>query len=333
MRRFFKKFSQKHIIFLYLVAAAIIGLALFFLYCGLFGAPQTNAEPERFVVDLSTGTSAVVDQLKSDGFVKNESIFKIVFWLKGGRKIEPGGYKISKSMDVWQVAHIFVEPEYMKWVVISEGLRKEEIADILAKDLNWTDDEKQKWIDVYTSADYDHTEGVYFPDTYLIPIDEKPVDTAKRLAAKFEEKFASYAKGALEQNIKWTTLLKVASIIQKEAAGKDDMRVISGILWNRLDKNMKLDIDVTLQYIKGNEKIGWWPVLRVKDKQIDSPYNTYKYEGLPPHPIDNPGLEAIDAALNPQKTDCLYYIHDSSRKIHCSATYDEHLENIETYLQ
>jgi len=323
----------KNRVVLYSAIAVVVILAGIFLYINFFTSPQKNAEPERFIVDLNTDTAAAVSQLKSQGFIKSEWLFKLIFWLKGGNKIEPGGYKISKVMDIFQMARVFTEPEYMKWVVIPEGLRKEETADILAKTLNWTDDEKQKWITVDTTADYDYFEGVYFPNTYLIPVDEKPADTAKRLIAKFEEKFASSSQEAAKQNIKWTTILKLASIIQKEAAGEKDMPLISGILWNRLEKNMRLEVDVTLQYIKGNAKIGWWPALKTKDKQTDSPYNTYKYYGLPPHPIDSPGLDAISAALNPQKTNCLYYIHDGSRQIHCSATYKEHLANIEKYLK
>jgi len=324
---------SKNSIILYSAIAVFLIIAGIFLYINFFTASQKNAEPERFIVDLNANTSQVINQLKTNDFIKSEWLFKIIFRLKGGKIIEPGGYKISKTMDIWQIARVFTEPEYMKWVIIPEGLRKEEIADILAKTLNWIDDEKEKWITIDTALNYDYTEGVYFPNTYLIPVDEKPADTAQRLRAKFEEKFAPYSQEAAKQNIKWTTILKLASIIQKEAAGEKDMPLISGILWNRLEKNMRLEVDVTLQYIKGNSEIGWWPAIKTADKQIDSAYNTYKYYGLPPHPIDNPGLEAISAALNPQKTNCLYYIHDASRQIHCSATYSQHKLNIEKYLQ
>jgi len=327
------RFLKNPIVLYSAIAIILIIIAAIFLYISFFTAPQKNAEPERFVVDLNTNTSRAINQLKTDGFIKSEWLFKLIFWLKGGNQIKPGGYKISKALNTWQIARVFSEPEYMKWVIIPEGLRKEQTADILSKILNWTDDEKQKWITVDTAPSDDYTEGVYFPNTYLIPVDEKPADAAKRLRAKFEEKFAPFSQEAAKQNIKWTTILNLASIIQKEAAGEKDMPLISGILWNRLEKNMRLEVDVTLQYIKGNAEIGWWPFLKTKDKQIDSPYNTYKYYGLPPHPIDNPGLIAIASALNPQKTSCLYYIHDALRRTHCSATYAQHLANIKKYLQ
>lgn len=126
--------------------------------------------------------------------------------------------------------------------------------------------------------------------------------------------------------------IRLASIIQREAAGPQDMRLISGIIWNRMAKGMSLELDATLQYVKGNED-NWWPIVKSKDKYLDSPYNTYKYKGIPPGAISNPSIDAINAAFNPQKTDCIFYLHDSNRQIHCSKTYEGHLANINSYLR
>ena len=126
--------------------------------------------------------------------------------------------------------------------------------------------------------------------------------------------------------------IRLASIIQREAAGPQDMRIISGIIWNRMAKGMSLELDATLQYVKGSED-NWWPIVKSKDKYLDSPYNTYKYKGIPPGAISNPSIDAINAAFNPQKTDCIFYLHDANRKIHCSKTYEGHLANIDAYLR
>ncbi len=176
--------------------------------------------------------------LKEKGFIKSEAGFKIAYFKTNGIGITattcvdcftPGAYKISKSMTAWQVAETFKEGPYMKWVVIPEGLRKEQIADILANQLGWNEDAEKKWVTTYTSMNYDEIEGLYFPDTYLIPVDEEPLKVADRLRTKFNEKFQPYTQEALKQNIKWTTALKLASIVQREAAGKDDMPLIAGI--------------------------------------------------------------------------------------------------------
>jgi UPF0755 protein len=121
-------------------------------------------------------------------------------------------------------------------------------------------------------------------------------------------------------------------LVQREAAGSHDMRLISGVIHNRLKQNMPLQIDATLQYITGDFE-NWWPVPRSSDKFIDSPFNTYQNKGLPPLPIATPSKEAIKAALNPLKTDCVYYLHDSRRVIHCAKTYDQHKRNIRNYLR
>jgi len=150
----------------------------------------------------------------------------------------------------------------------------------------------------------------------------------------FDEKFAPYLPQFAKQNIIWTTGLRLASIVQREAAGKQDMPLIAGILWNRLLKEMKLEVDATVQYARGKTETGWWAPIKPSDiGEIDSPYNTYKYQGLPPHPISNPGIDAIEAVLNPTETDCLYYLHDDNRQIYCAATYEEHVANIEKYLR
>jgi UPF0755 protein len=148
------------------------------------------------------------------------------------------------------------------------------------------------------------------------------------------------------------------------------MPLIAGILWNRLLKDMKLEVDATVQYVRDSKLAyendpcvdpssyarakssnlcynpnmvqptvaylgmqDWWKPITPADKQLDSYYNTYLYKGLPPHPIGNPGVDAIKAVLHPTETECLYYLHDSNRQIHCAKTYEEHLNNINQYLK
>ncbi|MCL5017350.1 MAG: endolytic transglycosylase MltG [Patescibacteria group bacterium] len=278
-------------------------------------------------------TVAVANALQAQGFIRSARVENIILNIRVlNKNIEPGGYELSKTMNAWEIAGVFLHKPDLAWVVIPEGLRKEEIADILAQKLAWNSAAKNEWITKDTVLPPEYFEGVYFPDTYLIPIKESPLQVARRFQARFNENFAPYLKEAARKNIKWTTILKLASIIQREAAGKNDMPLISGILWNRLLKNMKLDVDSTLQYARGNTGNGWWAPITVADKKINSPFNTYLYAGLPPDPISNPGLDAINAAINPQKTDCLFYIHDASKIIHCSANYSGQLDNIKKYL-
>lgn len=295
--------------------------------------PTTSSvEEERFVVGLKDTKEQVAANLAEKGFVESADAFLSAFEKKGGT-IAPGGYHLSKGMTVEQTAVVLQGSPYMKWVVIPEGLRKEETAEILAKALGWSAETVQKWITTYSSMKYDNVEGVYFPDTYLLPVNESPLATTNRMLAKFNEKFSSYLPQFASQNIKWTTGLTLASIVQREAASDADMPLIAGILWNRLEENMTLNADATLQYVRGNTGKGWWAPITVADKKIDSPYNTYLYKGLPPHPIASPGIAAIEAVLKPAETECLYYLHDAQKVTHCAVTYEEHLDNIEKYLK
>lgn len=326
-----KKFPFK----LWQVLAALAAVVFILFYYFVFSATEylSKGKIEQFVIPLGVeDPDEIAERLQKAGYIRSVNGFKFAMLLNRDDPITPGGYNLSKTINVFQVVSILKHESKYAWVVIPEGLRKEEIAEMLQKRLSWNDEQVKSFITDATTKKDDYLEGVYFPDTYLIPKDATPDDVAKRLTTHFQEKFTPYSNQALSKNIKWTVALTMASIIQREAAGKEDMKLISGILWNRLDAGMPLGIDATVQYIRGNTGNGWWAPISIKNKTIDSPYNTYTHKGLPPHPIANPGLDAIDATINPAVTKCLYYIHDNSKKIHCAATYAEHQRNIEKYL-
>jgi UPF0755 protein len=293
---------------------------------------DATSAPNKFVVTLSATQDEIVQNLLDQGYITDKDTFTTIFTGTKG-DILPGAYKLTQDMSLSQISKTLHGKPYMKWVVIPPGLRKEEIADLLATTLGWTKAQETKWINVYTKIKYDDIEGVYFPDTYLIPVSETPLATANRLIAKFNENFAPYLPQFLKENTQWTKGLTLASIVQREAANASDMPLIAGILLNRLNQKIPLGVDATLQYARGNKGNGWWAPITVADKNIISPYNTYKNLGLPPHPISNPGLDAISAVLNPAKTDCLYYLHDKEGVTHCATTYAEHQANIVKYLQ
>lgn len=294
---------------------------------------ENNGRMERFVIAIGQNSvDTVAGNLLEQGFIDDAAAFK--------GKIKPGilalvggGYKISKEMDEAQIAKVLQDAPYMKWIIVPEGLRKEEVAQMLANELGWTASQKDTWIKSDTSLKTDYIEGVYFPDTYLIPTDEEPAKISQRMQTRFNEKFGTYLPEFNRQNIKWTTGLTFASIVQREAKNDADMPLIAGILWNRLEQGMTLDADATLQYARGDTGAGWWAPAGKADKSIDSPFNTYTNKGLPPRPICSPGIAAIEATLNPQATDCLYYLHGNDGATHCAATYEEHLKNIESYLK
>jgi len=314
----------------------ILIFALIILTGGIwyyFGPVVNKDEPVILTVAEDENKIDAVLKLKQQNLIRNGGLFLLVLnFTAGDRPIKAGGYRLNHNMNSWRIIKKITSNPDLVWVKIREGLRKEQIAEILAEKLNWSQAQKNKWIEKDTASSNDYIEGVYFPDTYLIPVDESGIDVAKRLIARFNEKMADLFPKLAAKNIKWTTAVKIASLIQREASGSADMKLISGIIWNRLDKDMKLEIDATMQYTAGKINGQWWGQIDIAQRQVDSSYNTYLYSGLPPTPICNPGIEAIEAVLNPQETDCLYYLHDASRQIHCAKTYAEHKQNIIKYL-
>ncbi len=319
-----------------IIGAIVLALAVLGgLYYFLLTAPQGNAETARFVVNQNETRTQVVQALQSGGYIRSTFGFELASFLAGETgAIASGAYKISASMGPFEVISILQAPPYMKWVTIPPGWRKEQIANALQETLGWNDATKTGFLNAYqTLGGTDYEEGVYYPDTYLLPISETGTQIAQRFIANFNQVFAPYAKEAAAQNEKWTTTLKVASLIQREALGPVDMALISGIIWNRLAINMPLQIDASIQYALGDQGNGYWAPLPQGSTSFKSSYNTYLHPGLPPTPICDPGLNAIVAALNPSKTNCLYYLHDTTGQIHCSATYAGQLANIQKYLQ
>ena len=315
---------------------ATIAVATILLASALFitSAPKNEAGPAIFTISR-TNQEQTTKRLSDGKYLRFPWALPLarIMTLRFG-SIEPGGYRISQSMNARELVIVLTSEPQLKWITIPEGLRKEEIGERLAKELHWSNEELEKWNTTYTAMQYDYREGVYFPDTYLIPTDENGLDTAKRMINRFNERFAGFPEKFTAENIKWTTALTLASIIQREAAGPHDMPLIAGILWNRLDQNKQLEIDATVQYARGKTENDWWSPIKGSDtRSIESPFNTYLNKGLPPHPISNPGMDAIEAVLNPEATDCIYYLHDSEGIIHCSESFAEHELNIDQYLR
>ncbi len=302
------------------------------LFAQFFGPADTFAETKEFVVKPDAGVFEVTRELRQAGFIKSTTAFAIAYSLyDNGREIREGGYKISASMDTLAIAKALASPPYLAWVTFPGGWRKEQIAELLVRKLGWSEEERLRFVTVDTAPAEGFEEGVYYGGTYLIPTDQSSAYVAARLRGRFQEVSAEYAREAAQRGIAWSDVIILASLIEREAA-RDDKRLVSGILWNRLHKGMGLQVDATLQYIRG-EKGNWWPVPTPADKKLVSPFNTYKHVGLPPHPIANPSLASIEAALRPEKTNCFFYLHGNDGVIRCAPTYAGHIRNVNKYLK
>ncbi len=170
-------------------------------------------------------------------------------------------------------------------------------------------------------------EGYLFPDTYEFFVPQSTAAVVARLRDNFDQKVLPVVPKSA--NLKEITT--VASLIEAEAADSSDRRLVSGILWKRLMNGFPLQVDGTICYIKAEDNC--LPITS-EDLKTDSPYNTYLYKGLPPGPIGNPGLDAIEAALHPQASSYWYYISNpKTKRIVFSVDLEEHNQNIYKYLR
>jgi UPF0755 protein len=214
------------------------------------------------------------------------------------------------------------------FVTIYPGFRQEEVSMAFASKLGWTAKQRAEFLKDVKTLPPTLAEGQFVPGTYAVSALAKPVQVQAMIYDQFQHDIVSRYSTTTAQIVPIDQALTIASLLEREA-GADDMRLISGIIWNRLFKGMNLQIDATLQYAKANQTkttTSWWPTATPKDKYIKSPYNTYQNKGLPPGPIASPSVAAVLAALNPKKTDCLFYFHDTHGKIYCSADYKEHVK-------
>lgn len=326
--------KKKYFLIIVLAIIFILSALGIIVYLRYFSPVGGSKIDKVFVVPQNKNDFDYIKSLKEQNIIRNENAFRLLAdKLAKDKEIKPGGYRLNQQMNAWQVLSKITGKQDLFWITISFCARREQIGEKLANILGWDDDNLKKWNKVYAESKPEYFEGVYYPDTYLLPSDESGALIAKRFIDHFNEKFAPLADEYVAKNIRWTTGLKIASLIARESGGKEDMKLISGIIWNRLDKGMPLQIDATLQYTHGRNDDGtWWGPIDLAEKKNDSLYNSYLHDGLPPTPICSPDIDAIEAALNPETTNCLYYLHDSNKQIHCAKTYKEHLANIKKYL-
>ncbi len=214
-------------------------------------------------------------------------------------------------------------------IIILPGERKEQVTHNLGQILGWDSRQQDTFLRELTTRTPAFPEGVAAPGRYVVPSNAQPEFVAALVNERFQRTVLNRYPADLESTLPLQDVLTLASLLDRESFRFEEQRVIAGIIWNRLFIDMPLQIDATLQYARTNEQGGnWWPVPRPADKFIDSPFNTYQNQGLPPHPIANPGVASVIAALNPIATDCLFYFHDSRRGFHCSETYEEHVRKL-----
>ena len=290
----------------FLIIILIIFLCGFFLWQGIY-LPKEGVflEEKLFLVKEGENLFQIAENLEKEGLIKNRFFFNFYVLIKGGQdKLQAGEYFLTPSMNIAKIAGKIISGETAKIIVtIPEGFTVKQIEELLGLKLPGT-----------------NLEGFLFPDTYQFPLRVTGKDVVERMRDNFEKKFTPYRNEVSGAGLTTVEVITMASLLEKEVQTLKDRKIVSGILWKRKNNNIPLQVDATINYITGKKGIK----VSTEDTKIDSPYNTYKYLGLPAGPICNPGLESIRAAIYPEDSDYWYYLSVPEGETIFSKTLEEH---------
>lgn len=313
--------------FRHILAFFISGIIIFsvILYIYLFTAPKYF--PEQYITKIEEGRtlSQISSQLLNEKIIKNSFFFKVIVKLSGKNTgVLSGSYYFFRASNVFAVSGRLIRGDHgvepLK-ITISEGLENYKIAKFLEKEIpNFN---LQKFLEKAKDK-----EGYLFPDTYLFLPDTDEQSVIDKMNKNFNEKIKTISSDIKKSNRSLNEIIIMASILEKEAQKTDDRKKIAGILWKRLDAGMALQVDSTLTYVVGRSTYN----LTKDDLSFNSPYNTYKYKGLPEGPIANPGLDAILSAIYYDKNPYWFYLADKNGNTYYSKTFNEHIKNKRKYI-
>ena len=327
--------KKRPLIFALLFLILILTPVLLNKYYNYLLEPRSQEESAQiFVIKPGQPVTQIAQNLKKAGLIKNALAFRLLVAQMGiAQNIQAGDFRLSPDKTSREIATELTHGAIDVWVMLPEGMRIEEQATRLEEKLKFGSNEKYQ----FDKNAYIKTaqEGYMFPDTYLIAKDVTAADVAQRLRQTFDEKVGQLLAKGEDNNLTEEEVIILASLVERESKSPQERPVIAGILLNRLNLGMALQVDATIQYAKGydsNENT-WWPQVTTDEYEtVKSRYNTYLYPGLPPAPIANPGLESLQAAAEPAQTEYLYYLHDADGKVHYAKTAEEHDQNIQDFL-
>jgi len=319
----------------------ILAMSLICLGSVVYGVTQetVSANDEKTIIVVKPGMIVhdVSELLYEQGVIKSKILFQMVAKMEGlDHSLQSGEYAVRSHMTMQQIAALLSTGQTtQKQITIPEGYTIVQIATLL-HDKQLASIEKFKAVAqkkapyVYMANDNPNViyqaEGYVFPDTYQIANGATEEQIISMMMNQFDTQMTEGMRTkAAEMGLSIKEVIILASLVEKEAQLPEDRPLIAGVFMNRLKKEMPLQSCATIQYILGYPK----PELSVKDTEIESPYNTYQHMGLPPGPIANPGIAAINAVLYPAKTEYLFFVADKQGAHHFSKTYGEHLVMIE----
>ena len=318
-----------------LVTVIIRGLEY---YDGIIESPlKSDKEKIKITIDEGESFYSLLDKLSNSGALKNKDVIKLNLKLdkKNNINLVPGEYEINTNVTLKELIKILETEDLNKnriSVTIPEGYDIEEMANVFEESGVFSKDEflnavKNHELPSYVKKDDNkkyNLEGYLFPNTYFLDKDISPDEVISLMISEFEKTLEKVEKetGVTIKDDEVEKIITIASLVEEEAELDEERDLVSSVIYNRLEKGMKLEFCSTINYAWGEHL----PQVLNKHLEIDSPYNTYKNEGLPIGPITNPGEKSIIAAVKPAKTDYLYFmlLYNQGGKHHFSNNGAEH---------
>lgn len=317
--RSFKKHFKKNMTFIVIVIMILVVIVL--------SQPPKGFPLKRIDIHIpkATSISNVAEDLYSKKMISSPFLFKVFsVILSSNRGIFAGDYRFTEPQNMVTIAHRMIrghqgQPKIQ--ITIPEGTNVYDMAFIYLKKLS--DFNAPRFVALAQKY-----EGYLYPDTYYFLANAKPEEIIKAMRTNFNEKVKTAEKEIKAFNKPLNEIVIMASLVEKEAYADDSRKIISGILWKRIDKNMPLQVDAPFYYITG--KAGRFTF---DDLKIDSPYNTYIHKGLPVAPISNPSLATIIDTVTPVKTPYWFYLTGRDGAMRYASNFDQHIVNKNTYLK
>lgn len=340
----------KPIKFISILILAVFLISAFSYWRGINKPALEDSQDQIFVVLSGESVKKIGENLFNADLIKSQFYFKIYVWQKDKQaELQAGEYLLNPSMPITEIVEILTKGRSLskeKNIKIIEGWNIRDVDSYLADTGVILDGEfveiAKKGIRNYELGIMEFKflndapasasmEGYLFPDTYRIYQDSSAEDIIKKMLDNFDKKLTDEMRAEINKQGKTIyEIITTASVVEKEVRTLEDMKIVSGIFWDRIKYGQPLESCATLAYVLGVNKKQY----TIEDTKVDSLYNMYQNKGLPPGPICNPGLSAIQAAVYPEFTDYNYFLSrpDTGETVF-SKTFDEHNMNKAKYLK
>jgi UPF0755 protein len=295
----------------------------------------TNEAPQPFpeatvTIEPGTGVWNIAQQLKMAGVVRSDyTLFLALRYLEDPTQIKASTYTFSEPLNSIEIAHTLITGQFDNELVSITFIEGTRITDFAKTAAALDDIDEATFLSLATNL-----EGKLLPETYFVPKDFSTQELLSLLQAEHDALFVEYADELASSTLLRNEIEILASIVEREANTPESMRTVAGVFFNRLAIGMPLQADAAIEYVIDTPLGELAPgQLAGELRLLDSPYNTYLYNGLPPTAIGNPGRAALTAVLNPISSEYFYYITGDDGEFYYGKTYDQHLINIQRHLK